>query len=404
MARDGTAVLDASGGGRVAKTAAGDARRAAATPALRRDPAAELAEDFAGSFAGNDDFDARRRMVPRGYHGVRFRFKGGVPRSIAGRVIAGLALVAALAGVTATLWAARTMLLRDPRLVIASSSAIQIVGNQHVTRPQLLSVFGEDVDRNLLTVPLEARREELEQLPWVEHATVMRLLPDRLRVAIVERTPVAFVRQGSRIGLVDAHGVLLDMESDPPGAHYSFPVVTGLSADDPLSVRAARMKLYLDFMQQIDAGPDKVSKDLSEVDLSDPEDVKALVPSAGADILVHFGQKDFLHRYQVYAAHVAEWKSANPRLASVDMRYEHQVVLEMAKPAASEAAPPAEARPEARPEAKTPKIAPKSASKPLVKAANKPVAATSFSPLGGHLQTPFDVHPKPSTPQAVPPR
>jgi cell division protein FtsQ len=181
-------------------------------------------------------------------------------------------------------------------------------------------------------------------------------------------------------------------------------VVTGLSADDPLSVRAARMKLYLDFMQQIDAGPDKVSKDLSEVDLSDPEDVKALVPSAGADILVHFGQKDFLHRYQVYAAHVAEWKSANPRLASVDMRYEHQVVLEMAKPAASEAAPPAEARPEARPEAKTPKIAPKSASKPLVKAANKPVAATSFSPLGGHLQTPFDVHPKPSTPQAVPPR
>ena len=31
----------------------------------------------------------------------------------------------------------------------------------------------------------------------------MRLLPDQLRVAITERTPVAFVRHGNTIGLVD---------------------------------------------------------------------------------------------------------------------------------------------------------------------------------------------------------
>ena len=61
------------------------------------------------------------------------------------------------------------------------------------------------------------RRAELERLPWVEHATVMRLLPDRLRVSIVERTPVAFVRQGSHIGLVDASGVLMDMPTDANG-------------------------------------------------------------------------------------------------------------------------------------------------------------------------------------------
>ena len=39
----------------------------------------------------------------------------------------------------------------------------------------------------------------------------MRLLPDQIRVTLVERQPVAFVRHGQQIGLVDANGVLLDM-------------------------------------------------------------------------------------------------------------------------------------------------------------------------------------------------
>ena len=394
MAKDGTAALDAPERARVGRTAAGTPRRAAGAPALRRD----LSEDFALGMGGDEQMAARRR-----FKGVRFRFKGGVPKSVVGRVVAGAVVVAGLAGFTAVLWEARAMLLHDPRLVIISSAAVQIVGNSHMTRPQLLTVFGGDVDRNLLTVPLVERRAELEQLPWVEHATVMRLLPNRLRVAIVERTPVAFVRQGARIGLVDANGVLLDMaqvgadadegESEDAAreSHYSFPVVTGISAEDPLSVRAARMKLYSRFMQEMDSGAEKVSKDVSEVDLSDPEDVKALIPAAGADILVHFGQDDFLHRYTVFAAHVGDWKIANPRLASVDMRYEHQVVLEMARPAAG-------AAPAGGEDAEKPAAAAKAAKagKPGVKAPTKvspakPVPIPAAMPAKTHLQTAFDV-------------
>jgi cell division protein FtsQ len=285
--------------------------------------------------------------------------------------------------------------------VIASSASVQIQGNSHMTRPQLLSVFGEDVDRNILTVPLSVRRAELEQLPWVEHATVMRLLPNKLRVAVKERTPVAFVRQSGRIGLVDANGVLLDMSPDAPKAEvYSFPVVTGISAGDPLSVRAARIKVYLRFMADMDSA----SKDLSEVDLSDPEDVKALVPSAGSDILVHFGEDDFLRRYQVYSQHVAEWKTTNPRLASVDMRYEHQVVLEMAKPVAGEAS---EAEDDAEPTSQKRDVghpavaveAPKMR-KTLAKAVAKRAAKPGAARVTGHLQTAFDVPAKTAAPAA----
>jgi cell division protein FtsQ len=306
---------------------------------------------------------------------VRFSFHGGlVPKSLWGRIAMGCGLLLlAGAGVAAGL-AVRSYLLHDEHFLVSSSQSIQIAGNSRLSRAQLLSVFGEDVERNIFNIPLAQRRAELESLPWVEHATVMRLLPNRVSVAIVERTPVAFVRQGPEIGLVDANGVLLnlpgasseDASGQPDAAiartapHYSFPVLTGISAEDPLSVRAARMKIYMGFVKALDASGENISHRLSEVDLSDPEDVKAILPdaapgspdtasggadsaSARADVLVHFGDGRFLERYREYEQHLTEWRAQYPKLAVVDLRYERQVVLQMqpgtAAPAADAAAP-----------------------------------------------------------------
>lgn len=336
-------MLDAPGPGHVSmgvKTA-GFKRGAAVTEMpLRRE--SSYANDYAGNYGDGLDSDpefagrARRR-------GVRLSFHGSLvplPRTLWGRIAAGCALLV-LSGATimAAFWV-RNFLLHDAHFVVPSSESIQIAGNSHLTRAQLLSVFGEDVDRNIFDLPLEERRTELESLPWVAHATVMRLLPNRIRVAIVERTPVAFVRQGAQIGLVDANGVLFDLPGpeDAGGTataarnapHYSFPVLTGISADDPLSTRAARMKIYLDFMAALDAGGENISRRLSEVDVSNPEDVKAILPDAGGpDILVHFGEDKYLERYHQYQEHLAEWRAQYPKLASVDMRYERQVVLQM---------------------------------------------------------------------------
>jgi cell division protein FtsQ len=298
-------------------------RRRAAAPnrKLRRD----FSEDFSDDFLEDEDAPPARK---RG--GVRLKFRGGLPQTKWGRIVAGLMVVALVGICVAGLMAARSALLHDQRFVISSASSIEFAGNVQATREQLLDVFGEDVERNIFYVPLAQRQAELQRLPWVAHASVMRLLPNRLRVSIVERTPVAFVRQGSHIGLVDANGVLLDM---PPGAqgdaHYSFPVVTGISSGDPLSTRAARMKIFEQFTGDLDAGGDKVSQGLSEVDLSNPEDVKALIPTDSTDILVHFGEANFLERYKKFEEHLPEWRTQYPRLASVDMRYESQAVLEM---------------------------------------------------------------------------
>jgi cell division protein FtsQ len=78
---------------------------------------------------------------------------------------------------------------------------------------------------------------------------------------------------------------------------------------------------------------------MSEIDISDPEDVQGLVSSGNSDILLHFGEDNFLNRWREYQAHLAEWKQQYPHLASVDLRYDRQVVLKMTPDAPQESAP-----------------------------------------------------------------
>jgi cell division protein FtsQ len=288
---------------------------------------ARVPRDIAEKNADDREEDAflrARRRVP-----VR---RGLVPKSRTGRIVFAACVLLGLAVLVALGIAVRNFLRDDPRFRINSGSNIQISGISHLSRRELLSVFGSDIGRNIFFVPLKERRADLERLPWVGHATVMRLLPNQLRISIVERVPIAFLRNGGSIGLVDADGVLLSM---PPGMmaakHYSFPVVSGITAQDSLPVRAARMRLYQQFINDLDAGGTKISEQISEVDISDPEDVRALLPAEGSDILVHFGDGQFLHRYSLYQQHLADWRRQYPRLASVDMRFDNQVVLEMAK-------------------------------------------------------------------------
>jgi cell division protein FtsQ len=348
---------------------------------VRRD----LADDFAGDFA-DDPYDDDDAPAVRRRAGVRVRFRG-LPTTKWGRIFAGVVVLLLLGFCLSVYLMAKSYLLHDERFVILSSSSIEFEGNTHVTRAQLLGIFGPDVERNIFTVSLEQRRAELEKLPWVAHATVMRLLPNRMRVSIVERTPVAFVRQGSHIGLVDANGVLLDMPVDSMGKeHYSFPVVTGISANDPLSTRAARMKIYQRFTSDLDGSGEAISQELSEVDLSNPEDVKALIPDHSTDILVHFGDDDFLDRYRRFKEHLPEWRAVYPKLYSVDMRYERQVVLEMQPGSGVPVTPSANAAPAAADDSSAVKapapVAAKAAVKPSGKVAEKasPKAAATGKP------------------------
>ncbi|MGB8060574.1 MAG: FtsQ-type POTRA domain-containing protein [Candidatus Sulfotelmatobacter sp.] len=213
---------------------------------------------------------------------------------------------------------------RSWRFRIESSDNIDVAGMQNVTKAQIMEVMGADIGRNIFFIPLSQQKAQLEQIPWVESASVMRFVPNRLRVEIHERIPVAFARVGPRIFLVDAGGTLMEL---PLKHKYSFPVILGMNPGEPLSTRVPRMKAYNQLVQDLDSGGARYSQDLSEVDLSDLENLKVRVNDPHGDVLVELGSSDYLKRYKTYVSHVQEWRQQFQKLESVNLRYDNQVIV-----------------------------------------------------------------------------
>jgi len=220
-------------------------------------------------------------------------------------------------------------LLYSPQLLLLKPDQIEVTGNHIVAREEILKLFIQDRNRSVLRVPLDARRAEIQQLPWVEEASVQRILPNRLRVFITERTPVAFFRNGSELTLIDAQGVLLDR---PAGEDFHFPIITGLSEAVPREEREKRVKTYLEFMKDVDLVRPGSSERVSELDLGNPRNLLAVLTGLGSEdeahaIVVHFGQNDFTGKYRMLVENFAQWQASVGQVRSIDLQYSRQVVV-----------------------------------------------------------------------------
>jgi cell division protein FtsQ len=234
---------------------------------------------------------------------------------------------AGVAGVTAAVYGIQ-FLLYSPAMLLKPDQ-IELRGNRIVSREAVLQQFVHDRNRSVLRVPLDARRSQLEQIPWVESASVQRVLPNRLRVELTERTPVAFARNGAELALIDAHGVILDR---PRGEDLHFPIVTGVSEDLPRDQREKRMQTYEEFMGDIELVRGGSSDRVSEIDLSNPKDLRvvmtglARVDDAQA-VTIHFGSSEFTGKYKMLVDNFSQWQANAGRVQSIDLQYSRQVVV-----------------------------------------------------------------------------
>jgi cell division protein FtsQ len=228
------------------------------------------------------------------------------------------------------LYGATTYLLYSPDVLLRSADQIEIQGNRFVPADAITEKFSADMGRSVVRVPLTERREALESLPWVAEAHVQRALPNRIRVEITERTPVAFLRTGSDLSLVDAQGVILDR---PVDGEFRFPVVGGIGESMPRDERARRVSLYAQFMKDVEAVQPGAEDHVSEADLSDAADLRVTLTGLGTasgnarPILVHFGDSDFGNRYHLLAENIDQWRASAGSVDSVDLRFARQVVV-----------------------------------------------------------------------------
>ena len=288
-----------------------------------RNAAATEAEPYRPELVENDEPRYLRRQKP-----VEIRRKKFAGRSAAFyRNI--FLMILGSAACALVLYFTANFLLHSPKVLLLKPDQVEVSGNHIVAREAVLAPFYKDRGRSVLRIPLDSRRAEIEQISWVQTASVQRILPNRIRVDLAERSPIAFVRNGSELALIDEFGVILDR---PQGQDLRFPIVTGLADNMPRAEREKRMQTYQEFLRDADLVRSGSSDSVSEVDLADPHDLRVVmaglpglnVPHA---VTIHFGSAEFTGKYRMLIENFTQWQSNAGCVQSVDLQYARQVVL-----------------------------------------------------------------------------
>jgi cell division protein FtsQ len=261
--------------------------------------------------------------------------RGRLPRR--GRrlaVWAGFILMAFILAILAGCAMAR-FALRSARFQLTSPSDVTIAGNRFVSPAEILAAIGVPPDTrglsslNVFGLSLSSEARRVEAIPWIKSATLARSFPHRLAIYVTARVPVAFVNLGGKVKLVDRDGVILDI---PENATFDFPVLEGLSAEETADERARRVSLYCKFMRETAKEVPASGWMVSEVRLTDPDDLQALLVRGSATLLLHLGRRNFFRRFANFLTLLPRLEKHSDKIASVDLRYGNQVVVRPATP------------------------------------------------------------------------
>lgn len=156
---------------------------------------------------------------------------------------------------------------------------------------------------------LDRISRELRKLPWVREAVVSRVLPDGMRVRITERTPRAVVRTGAgKFVWVDEDAVTLGAAS--PGDQI---FMRGWDEEATEGARAENRERVEKFLEMTRDWETKgIGGRVSEVNLYDPDDVRAQLTGDDSQIEIHLGREDFGNRLR-FALEELDRQRSTPR-------------------------------------------------------------------------------------------
>jgi cell division protein FtsQ len=214
-------------------------------------------------------------------------------------------------------------LIRDHRFAVSSresQQALHVSGASHASAHAIENVFADDYGRSLYLVPMEDRLATLRAVDWVRTASIARVWPNRLAVNVTERTPVAFVTlPPSRFALIDADGVILP----PTQGQFSLPVLRGVKASDSLADRAKAVQRMVRLLADLG----DAAKEISEIDVAQPENIAISKSHQGHIIKLMLGDRDYAQHYQTFLNHVAEIDQRVPGAKVLDLRLDDRITV-----------------------------------------------------------------------------
>lgn len=219
--------------------------------------------------------------------------------------------------------------------LIAAASSLQIShmtvrGHERLATGEVLALVEGLRGQNILAVSLDEWQQKLLSSPWVESATIRRVLPSTLEITVHERRPMGIGRLGSAIYLIDAHGVIID-EYGPSYADIDLPIIDGLATsprDGGPIIDAARAEFAARVIGAVAARPE-IARRISQLDVGDLHDAIAILD--GDPAMLRLGDSDFVARLQQYIDLAPALQERLSAIDYVDLRFDERLYVRPVK-------------------------------------------------------------------------
>lgn len=198
---------------------------------------------------------------------------------------------------------------------------VRVTGRAQTRKDDLLVAVGVERGDPIFGFDTEAARQRIERLGWVRSATVTRLLPDTIRIEVVEREPFALWQRGGELSLIDAEGRPITDEGVQDFAHLPFIVGFGAPREAPVllkMMRAEQPQLLARVRAFVRVGDRRWN-----LRLENGVDVK--LPEAGVETALA-GLRDYDTQYKILSRDIV----------AVDLRLPDRVSVELTENAAAD--------------------------------------------------------------------
>lgn len=230
----------------------------------------------------NNTWRERALRVRQGVVGWIMRRRGLIRRS--GRlVVVGSAAAAAL-------WVGHQTVRYAHSAEAFAIREILIEGNQHLEDIEVRRAARLQIGSNIFEVSSEQTRNYLLQHPWISEASVVRRLPSRVRIEVVERNPVALVALDQLYLASEDGAVFKRLGVDDPA---DLPVITGIASErfyDDIEYRASVLLRSMALLQDYEGAGLAQREPVSEIHFDTANGIELFVGHDGMNVRLGDGQ------------------------------------------------------------------------------------------------------------------
>ncbi len=167
---------------------------------------------------------------------------------------------------------------------------IVIDGNHQLEDIDVRRAARLQIGSNVFEISAENARNHLLQHPWIAEAKVVRKLPGRVRIEIVERNPVALVALDQLYLVSEEGAVFKRLGVDDP---VDLPVITGIASErfyDDFDYRKAILLRSMALLQDYEGAGLAKREPVSEIHFEGANGIELFVGDDGMNVRLGNGQ------------------------------------------------------------------------------------------------------------------